>query len=115
MLRVRHWMLAASLLLSVGVAGAAEVLLGPGDVVRIGVYGSPDMGIETRVSEAGTITFPLLGQVGVGGLAVAAVSCSGARWPIISSSKASYSIFSDRKSTRLNSSHNSPSRMPSSA
>ncbi|WP_332847829.1 polysaccharide export protein EpsE [Massilia sp. S19_KUP03_FR1] len=72
MLRLRHWMMTTALLLSVGVAGAAEVLLGPGDVVRIGIYGSPDMGVETRVSEAGTITFPLLGQVGVGGLAVAA-------------------------------------------
>src|SRR3954468_1958120 len=72
MLRLRHWMITATLLLSVGAAGAAEVLLGPGDVVRIGIYGSPDMAVETRVSEAGTITFPLLGQVGVGGLAVAA-------------------------------------------
>lgn len=72
MLRWRYWMVTAALLLSVGVAGAAEVLLGPGDVVRIAVYGNPDMGVETRVSEAGTITFPLLGQVGVGGLAVAA-------------------------------------------
>jgi len=72
MLKLRHWMMTATLLLSVGVAGAAEVLLGPGDMVRIGIYGSPDLGIETRVSEAGTITFPLLGQVGVGGLAVAA-------------------------------------------
>lgn len=72
MLRLRHWMMTTALLLSVGVAGAAEVLLGPGDMVRIGVYGNPDMGVETRVSEAGTISFPLLGQVGVGGLAVAA-------------------------------------------
>jgi len=72
MLRLRHWMMTATLLLSVGVAGAAEVLLGPGDMVRIGIYGSPDMGVETRVTEAGTITFPLIGQVGVGGLAVAA-------------------------------------------
>ena len=72
MLRLRHWIMTATLLLTVGVAGAADVLLGPGDVVRIAVYGSPDMGVETRVSEAGAITFPLLGQVTVGGLAVAA-------------------------------------------
>jgi polysaccharide export outer membrane protein len=72
MLHLRHWIMTATLLLTVGVAGAADVLLGPGDVVRIAVYGSPDMGVETRVSEAGAITFPLLGQVTVGGLAVAA-------------------------------------------
>lgn len=67
-----HWMAAAVLAVGAGVAGAAEVLLGPGDVVRLSVYGSPDLSIETRVSESGAITFPLLGQVGIGGLSVAA-------------------------------------------
>ena len=67
-----HWMAAAVLALGAGVASAAEVLLGPGDVVRLSVYGSPDLSIETRVSESGAITFPLLGQVGIGGLSVAA-------------------------------------------
>ncbi len=67
-----HWMAAAVLALGAGVACAAEVLLGPGDVVRLSVYGSPDLSIETRVSESGAITFPLLGQVGIGGLSVAA-------------------------------------------
>lgn len=67
-----HWMAAAVLAVGAGVAGAAEVLLGPGDVVRLSVYGSPDLSIETRISESGAITFPLLGQVGVGGLSVAA-------------------------------------------
>jgi len=65
-------MAAAVLAVGAGVTGAAEVLLGPGDVVRLSVYGSPDLSIETRVSESGAITFPLLGQVGVGGLSVAA-------------------------------------------
>jgi polysaccharide export outer membrane protein len=63
---------ALALFMTVGIAGAAEVLLGAGDVVRVSVYGSPDLAIETRVSEAGNITFPLLGQVPVGGLSVAA-------------------------------------------
>ncbi|MEX5747361.1 polysaccharide export protein EpsE [Massilia sp. X63] len=72
MKRFVKWMMAAALVLSMGVAGAAEVLLGPGDVVKLSVYGSPDLSLETRVSEAGNITFPLLGQVAVGGLSVAA-------------------------------------------
>ena len=59
-------------LLSAGRAGAAEVLLGAGDIVKLSVYGSPDLALETRVSESGNITFPLLGQVAVSGLAVAA-------------------------------------------
>lgn len=72
MKRLVKWMMAAALVLSMGVAGAAEVLLGPGDVVKLSVYGSPDLSLETRVSESGNITFPLLGQVAVGGLSVAA-------------------------------------------
>jgi polysaccharide export outer membrane protein len=64
--------MAALMALTVSLAGAAEVLLGPGDVVKLSVYGSPDLSIETRVSEGGTITFPLLGQVAVSGLSVAA-------------------------------------------
>jgi polysaccharide export outer membrane protein len=72
MKRLVHWVMAAALALTVGVAGAAEVLLGPGDVVRLSVYGSPDLTLETRVSESGSITFPLIGQVKVGGLSVAA-------------------------------------------
>jgi polysaccharide export outer membrane protein len=55
-----------------GLANAAEVLLGPSDVVKISVYGNPDLALETRISQDGTISFPLLGQVEIGGLSVAA-------------------------------------------
>ena len=72
MKRFVRWMMGAALALTMGIAGAAEVLLGPGDVVKLSVYGSPDLAVETRVSESGHITFPLLGQVAVGGLSVAA-------------------------------------------
>lgn len=72
MKRFVKWMMATALVLSMGVAAAAELLLGPGDVVKLSVYGSPDLSLETRVSESGNITFPLLGQVAVGGLSVAA-------------------------------------------
>jgi len=72
MKRLVHWMIALALACAAGmlpgVAAAAEVLLGPGDVVKATVYGSPDLAVETRVSEGGTLTFPLLGEVQVGGL-----------------------------------------------
>ena len=68
MKRLMYWISAAALALAAGLAGAADLLLGPGDVVKASVYGSPDLAIETRVSESGTLTFPLLGQVQVGGL-----------------------------------------------
>ena len=72
MKRLIHWMMAVLLAMTFGAAGAADVLLGPSDVVRISVYGSPDLNLETRVSESGSITFPLVGQVVVGGMTVAA-------------------------------------------
>jgi polysaccharide export outer membrane protein len=49
-------------------AGSPEYRLGSGDVVRIGVYQNPDLGIDARISEAGTLSFPLLGTVKLGGL-----------------------------------------------
>lgn len=49
---------------------AAEYRLGAGDSIRISVFQNPDMTLDTRVSEAGTITFPLLGVVRIGGLPV---------------------------------------------
>jgi polysaccharide export outer membrane protein len=45
--------------------------LGPGDIVRIQVFQNPDLTTETRVSENGSITYPLVGAVEVGGLAIA--------------------------------------------
>jgi polysaccharide export outer membrane protein len=49
-------------------AYAAEPLLGPGDVIKVSVFGNPDLGLEIKVTDAGTINFPLLGEVEVGGL-----------------------------------------------
>lgn len=59
----------------IGAGNAAderEYVLGPGDIVRITVFQNPDLTTETRVSEAGSITFPLLGSVVVGGQSVSA-------------------------------------------
>lgn len=53
-------------------AGANEYVLGPGDIIKISVFENPDLLTETRVSEGGTITFPLIGKVPVGGLTPAA-------------------------------------------
>jgi len=49
-------------------APAKGYIMGPGDAVRITVYQNPDMQTETRISEVGSVTFPLLGPVEVGGL-----------------------------------------------
>ncbi len=51
-------------------AQGREYALGAGDVVRITVFQNPDLATETRVSESGAITFPLIGSVAVGGLSI---------------------------------------------
>ena len=48
-----------------------DYVLGAGDLVRISVYGSPDLLTEARLSAAGTITFPLVGELALGGLSAA--------------------------------------------
>ena len=49
-------------------AAAKGYLMGPGDAVRITVFQNPDMATETRISELGSVAFPLLGPVEIGGL-----------------------------------------------
>jgi polysaccharide export outer membrane protein len=49
-----------------------EHVLGAGDVIRISVFQNPDLTLETRISEQGQITYPLVGPVALGGLAVPA-------------------------------------------
>lgn len=46
--------------------------IGAGDTIHINVYQSPDLSVDVRVSEAGAITYPLLGRVVLGGLTVTA-------------------------------------------
>lgn len=50
----------------------SEYVLGAGDTIRINVFQNPDLTVETRVSESGTITFPLIGNVAVSGLTIPA-------------------------------------------
>lgn len=45
-----------------------EYQLGPGDSIHIQVFQNPDLSLDTRVSEVGMITFPLIGEVQLGGL-----------------------------------------------
>ena len=50
---------------------SAEYELGPGDTIRVLVFQNPDLTLETRISENGTISYPLLGIVRIGGMTVA--------------------------------------------
>jgi len=48
-------------------ANALEAV-GPGDMVRVTVFRNPDLTTEARVTDQGTIFFPLIGEVAVAGL-----------------------------------------------
>ena len=49
---------------------AKDYVLGPGDTIRVTVYQNQDLTLETRINENGTISYPLLGSVKLGGLNV---------------------------------------------
>jgi polysaccharide biosynthesis/export protein len=55
-----------------GTPAVNEYRLGAGDIVRINVFQNPDLTLETRITEAGIISYPLLGSVRVGGQTVTA-------------------------------------------
>lgn len=48
--------------------------LGMGDMIRVSVFRNPDLTTEARVSERGTILFPLIGEISVTGLTPTQVS-----------------------------------------
>lgn len=48
----------------------SEYELGAGDMIRIQVFGEEDLGMEVRLSDAGTISYPFLGEIQVKGLSV---------------------------------------------
>lgn len=73
------WLLLSALLLtasSMAVAADPRVnvdyKLGQGDAIRIVVFQNPDLTLDSRVSESGTITYPLIGTVDIGGLSIEA-------------------------------------------
>jgi len=54
-------------------AAKPEAMLGAGDIVKITVYQNPDLTVDGgRISETSQINFPLIGNVVIGGLTVAA-------------------------------------------
>lgn len=54
------------------VAEAAGYRLAPGDLVRITVYQNPDLTLETRLTDSGGLSYPLVGVLQLGGLGIAA-------------------------------------------
>jgi polysaccharide export outer membrane protein len=49
---------------------AAQYRLALGDTIKITVFQAPDLSLEARITEAGVISYPLLGSVNLAGLTV---------------------------------------------
>lgn len=73
--RTLQFIAAIALCAAASLATAQDKLdypLGAGDTIRIQVFQNPDLTVDTRVSENGVITYPLIGSVELGGLSIAA-------------------------------------------
>ena len=77
--RLRRWrgLLALFGICAFGFAAAPagaqpEYLLAPGDILKISVFKNADLSLDVRVSESGTIGYPLIGSVPVKGLTLPA-------------------------------------------
>jgi polysaccharide biosynthesis/export protein len=66
------WLLGAGLTPALAQQQQSPYLIVPGDILRISVFKNPDLSLDVRVSEAGTVSYPLVGSVPVGGLSLPA-------------------------------------------
>lgn len=74
--------------------------LGPGDKVRIQVYGEQELGLETTLSDAGTILYPFLGEIRVADLTVGQLAdliAQGLKGPYLLDPEVSVSVLEYRK------------------
>lgn len=78
---LRALFLAAALAASpaLGQERQPEYQIGSGDSIRITVFQNPDLTVETRVTENGTISYPLVGSVRIGGMTIPAAEQAIAR------------------------------------
>jgi len=55
---------------SIAANSLSDYRLGSGDAIKISVYEEPELGLEVRLSDAATISYPFLGELQVAGLTV---------------------------------------------
>lgn len=51
-------------------SATSQYRLAPGDAIRVFVYQNPDLSLELRLTESGTVSYPLLGSINLAGLTV---------------------------------------------
>ncbi len=68
--RLFAWLVASTIALAVPLPASAadpgNYRLGAGDQLHISVFQNPDLTLDTRVAEDGSITYPLIGRVALG-------------------------------------------------
>jgi len=62
------WFVCAAFEVSAASGPGDDYKVGAGDLLRIAVFGNPDLAGDVRVSQTGNITIPLIGSVPVSGL-----------------------------------------------
>ena len=58
---------AVAVAISAPATAQSRETLGAGDTIRVTVFQNPDLNTETRISERGSIVFPLIGEVSLAG------------------------------------------------
>lgn len=58
----------ASMLLATTIVNADDYQLGEGDLLHISVFDHAELALDARISQSGNISYPLIGQIKVGGL-----------------------------------------------
>lgn len=76
-IRVGKWLFVVPMILGVLLSFAAAAKdfsssyeLASGDLISVQVFEEPDLSIETRISDRGTVSYPFLGELEVRGLTV---------------------------------------------
>jgi polysaccharide export outer membrane protein len=65
-----HAQAAAGAAAAPGKAVSTDYVLGAGDVIKVTVFQSPELSLEARIPESGVVSYPLLGDVVLGGLTI---------------------------------------------
>lgn len=69
------WLLAAFALPAMAERGGfSDYSIGSGDLLSIQVFGEEDLSLEVRLSDAGTISYPFLGEIRARGMSIGELS-----------------------------------------
>ncbi|HEC27573.1 MAG TPA: polysaccharide export protein [Gammaproteobacteria bacterium] len=71
LLRAAFYCLVLLAFLLLQAAHADPYTLGSGDTIKIHVFQEPDLSIEAKISNNGTVDFPLIGNIEIAGLSLA--------------------------------------------